>query len=91
MSHLTQILRNFQITVPKTLRERFKMKEGDLIKIEETNSGILMTPVETIDRSQAWFWSKEWQDGEKEVEKEKKRGKTKRFDDIQDFIKDLKK
>lgn len=91
MSSLSHVLRNFQVTLPKPIRKRFGVKEGDLIKIEETDRGILIIPLETVDRSQLWFWSKEWQSGEMEVEEEVKKGKVKKFSNLGDFLKDLKK
>lgn len=91
MTSLARVLRNYQITLPKPLREKFRVKEGDLVKIEETRGGLFVTPVETIDRDQTWFWTPEWQEGEKKVDDERKKGKVKNFKNIDDFVKDLKK
>lgn len=89
MANLAKVLRNYQITLPKPVREQFRLKEGDLVELAETPEGLLIKPVETVDRSQAWFWSDEWQKGEKEVDREKKKGKIKSFDNLDDFLKDL--
>ena len=42
-----------------------------------------------IDPDQAWWWVEEWQKGEREVEKDIKEGKVKRFTNVEDLIKDL--
>ena len=91
MPTTARILRNYQVTLPKKIREKLKLGEGDLIRLEEGPQGILLTPVDTIDRSQAWFWQKEWQEEEKEVDEEIKKGKVKRFKSITDLIRNLKK
>jgi hypothetical protein len=43
-----------------------------------------------IDKSQAYFWTEEWQKGEKEAEEAKKKGKFKEFDKAAEAIKWLK-
>jgi hypothetical protein len=46
------------------------------IAIEEDK--IIIKPVIVIDRSQAWFWSKEWQKKELGVDKLKNEGKVRK-------------
>ncbi len=42
-----------------------------------------------IDLGQAYYWTKEWQDGEKEADEDIKRGRMKRFKSAKDTIKYL--
>ncbi len=42
-----------------------------------------------IDPDQAWWWTEEWQKKEREAEKDVKKGKVKRFTNVEDLIKDL--
>ncbi len=91
MTSLARVLRNYQITLPKPFRDKLRVKEGDLVKIEETKGGLFMTPVETIDRDQTWFWTPQWQKGEKKVDQELKKGKVKTFKNAEELIKELKK
>ena len=51
------------------------LQEGDNLDIEIEDDKIIIKPVIVIDRSQAWFWSKEWQKKESEVDKQKNEGK----------------
>jgi hypothetical protein len=44
-----------------------------------------------IDKSQAYFWTKNWQDAEKEAEEDIKAGRVNTFDSVNDQIKDLNK
>ena len=42
-----------------------------------------------IDPSQAYFWTKEWQEGEGQVEQGRKQGKVKRFRSMKALVEDL--
>jgi len=77
-----------QITIPAPLRKRLNLSEGDSILIEERNGQIILKPL--LDPSQAWFWTEEWQEGEREAEKDIEEGRTKGFDDVEDLIEELK-
>ena len=54
-----------QLTIPQDVRDAAHLEEGDPIEIELVADGILLRPKKLIDASQAWFWSREWQDGER--------------------------
>jgi len=42
-----------------------------------------------IDPDQSWWWTEEWQKGEREAEREVKEGKVKKFSNVEDLIEDL--
>jgi AbrB family looped-hinge helix DNA binding protein len=44
-----------------------------------------------IDTDQRWWWTEEWQKGEREVEKDRKAGRTEIFPDVEGLIKNLRK
>jgi hypothetical protein len=52
-------------------------------------NGILIKPLETIDRSQAWFWSKRWRREEQAVEQDCKKGRVKVSKSVKEFVEDL--
>ena len=56
-----------QMTIPQDVRDAAHLEEGDPIAFELVADGILLRPMKLIDASQAWFWSREWQDGEREA------------------------
>ncbi len=60
-----QILRNGQITLPAKIRRLLSLKHGDYLEPEIKNKFIVLKPKKLIDSDQAWFWTKEWQKGEK--------------------------
>ncbi len=85
-----QLRENGQITLPTSIRRKSNLKAGDLldVKVEEDGS-IRLTPQMAIDRSQAYFWSKRWQAGELQAEKNIQTGKVEKFDNVDDLINDL--
>jgi AbrB family looped-hinge helix DNA binding protein len=67
MTRLTARARG-QVTLPEDIRAAARLEEGDLLDAELTDGGILLRPRKVIDATQAWFWSPEWQQGEREAE-----------------------
>jgi antitoxin PrlF len=79
-----------QLTLPDDIRKAAKLKEGDLIEVVVSDSGeVILRPLATIDRSQAWFWTPEWQAGEREATEEARRGEGERFETDADFLDSL--
>lgn len=46
-------------------------------------------PTKLIDSSQAYFWTKEWQEGEREAEEDIRKGRVKVSKSVKELIKDL--
>jgi len=78
-----------QITLPAEIVKKLNIKTGDNLEVKLEGDRIVVTPVLVIDRSQAWFWSKEWQDMEREVEEDIKAGRLGHAKDVDDLIKQL--
>ena len=73
---MAKITRNFQVSIPKEVRERLHLAEGDLVEVQERDGEIVMVPKKLIDADQAWFWSREWQEGEREVDEDIRAGRV---------------
>ena len=86
---IVKLQKNKNITLPMWLIRRFRIATGDFVRLQETREGILLKPGKLIDPSQAYFWTKEWQQGEREVEEERRQGKVKRFRSMKELVKDL--
>ncbi len=71
--------------------KKFQLGTGDYIRLEKTDDGVLLKPAKLIDASQAYFWTKEWQEGEKQASRDIKKGKTKKFGNVKDLVRDLEK
>ncbi|OGX36297.1 MAG: AbrB family transcriptional regulator [Omnitrophica WOR_2 bacterium RIFCSPLOWO2_12_FULL_50_9] len=84
-----QIRQNFQITLPAEIRKKLHLEVGDFLETEIKDGRVIIKPQKTIDAQQAWFWSKEWQEGEKEAQADLEAGKVKKFKNVEDLIADL--
>ncbi|AYO29700.1 AbrB/MazE/SpoVT family DNA-binding domain-containing protein [Biomaibacter acetigenes] len=84
---ITKLRERSQITLPAEIIKKMKLAPGDTLEITIEDDKIVIKPVLIVDRSQAWFWSKKWQ--EKEVEEDIKAGRVYHAKDIDDLIKQL--
>jgi antitoxin PrlF len=79
-----------QLTLPDDIRKAAKLEEGDLIEAEVSERGeVILRPLATIDRSQAWFWTAEWQAGEREATEQARGGEGEVFRTDDDFLDSL--
>ena len=86
---VVKVQKNKNITLPLWVLKRFHVGPGDFVQLQETRAGILLKPGKLVDPSQSYFWTKEWQTGELEVEMERRHGKVKRFKSMKALVKDL--
>ncbi|MFZ6003335.1 MAG: AbrB/MazE/SpoVT family DNA-binding domain-containing protein [Actinomycetota bacterium] len=74
-----------QLTLPEEIRSAAHLEEGDLFDAELTDEGILLRPRKVIDATQAWFWTTEWQAGEREADADRAAGRVETFDSEDGF------
>ncbi len=87
---VVQVASNGRITLPGSIRRKVGLSDGDLLRVEVAEDGrIVLTPVIAVDRSQAYFWTPRWQQGEREAEEDLREGRVSAFDDVDDLIEDL--
>jgi antitoxin MazE len=79
-----------QIALPKDLRIILNLHKGDNLSVDLKDGKIILEPVIGVPRSQAWFWTPEAQEKIKASEEDFKKGKFKRYDGIDDLLKELK-
>ena len=92
MSTLVRVKNNYQITIPQSLRKKLKINVGDYVEVENQNGDIIMRPVKLVHPDQEYFYTKEWQQGEAEADKDIARGDVVGpFDKIKDGLRALKK
>jgi AbrB family looped-hinge helix DNA binding protein len=89
MTMFSKVTRNGQITLPAKVREELGIEEGDLLEITVEDEKAVLMPKKLIDKSQSYFWTKKWQDAEKEAEADIKAGRVKAFDSADDRIEEL--
>lgn len=74
-----------QLTLPEEIRAAARLEDGDLFDAEITDDGILLRPRKVIDATQAWFWTPEWQAGEREADADSAAGRVETLGSDQDF------
>ena len=86
---VTKLRERSQVTLPAEIIKKLDLKAGDNLEITLEEDKIVIKPVLVIDRSQSWFWSKDWQDKEKEVEAGARSGKIHRASGFKDLVEKL--
>ncbi len=81
MSQLIQIRKKAQLTLPQSVRQELGIREGDLLDVRVQNGAIVLKVKKLVDREQAWFWTKRWQEGEAEAEEDIHSGRLHHFAD----------
>jgi len=89
MPAYTKVTRHGQVTLPASIRKKLGIEGGDLIEVTVEDDRAVLLPKKLIDKSQAYFWTKEWQEAEKEASEDIKAGRVKTFDTAKEMIKDL--
>ena len=86
---ITQLRRRSQVTLPSEVVKKMKLQEGDNLDIVIEDDRIIIKPVLVIDRSQAWFWSKNWQEMEREADDDIKHGRVQKAKDTKELMEKL--
>ncbi len=86
MSELVQVRKKAQITLPQSVRRKLGIEEGDFLDFEDRSGEIVLKVKKLIDKDQAWFWTKRWQEGEREAEEDIRAGRGDTFSNAKDAI-----
>ena len=89
MPAYSKVTRHGQITLPASVRRELGVEEGDLVEIEVVDDRAVLMPKRLVDKSQAYFWTKKWQEGEREADEDIKAGRVRAFDSVEELIEDL--
>jgi len=90
MGTLTKLTSGGQITLPKAIRIKTNMQPGDFVEVSLDKEGrIVLTPKKLVDAGQAYFWTEEWQKGERKADEDIKTGRVKRFKSTAEAVKYL--
>ena len=84
--HVTKVRAKGQVTIPADIRQAARLEEGDPVEVEIVDDGILLRPMKVIDASQAWFWTPEWQAGEREADADLAAGRFDRYESDEEFL-----
>lgn len=64
-----------QVTLPKKVVRQARLSPGDPLEVIYEEDAIILRPQVHIPRDQAYFWTKEWQKGEREADEDIKAGR----------------
>lgn len=75
------------VSLPVELRRRLNIDAaGAQLEITEREDGVIeLRPMVAVPADQAWFWTEEWQAGERQVDEDIDAGRNERFDSAADF------
>lgn len=80
-----------QISLPAAIRKKFHLDEpGAQVELIERNGEIVLRPMLPIPADQAWFWTKEWQEGERIADEEATAGLGTVYNSGEEFLDSLK-
>lgn len=66
---LVKVGSKHQVTIPKGIFEKLRLKPGDYLDAQLRGSKVVLTPKEIVDKEDdSWFWTKEWQAKEREAD-----------------------
>jgi antitoxin MazE len=79
-----------QVVLPKEVRNKLCIKTGDQFRVEILGRKIVLAPVVTVPKEQAWFWTTEIQGKVRASEEDYKRGNYQEYTDADQLLRDLK-
>jgi AbrB family looped-hinge helix DNA binding protein len=86
MSELIQVRKKAQLTLPLSVRQKLGVEEGDFMDVQVRDGEIVLKVKKLVDKEQAWFWTKRWQQGEKEAEEDIRAGRVHHFHDSKSAV-----
>ena len=65
------------------------IEEGEIVEINVEEERAVLMPKKLVDKSQAYFWTRQWQKAEKEASEDVRAGRVKTFELVDKLIEDL--
>lgn len=85
-----QLRRKGQLTVPLQVRRALHLSEGDEVEFTVHADGeVTLRGMTVIPTDQRWFWTEEWQAGEREASAEIAEGNLQVYDDMAALFADI--
>ena len=89
MEQLVKVSRGGQVTLPAALRQAANIEIGDYLEVSLVDDHLVLSPKQLIDKSQTYFWSASWQEGEREADDDLRTGRVKSFETVDDLFAEL--
>ncbi len=90
MSEFVSIQAGGTLAIPLALRRRYGLdRPGAQVEIIDAGDGLIVRPKVAVDSSQAWFWGPDWQEGEREAERQRADGEGTVYGSGEEFVEAL--
>ena len=86
MPELIQVRKKAQVTLPQSVRQALNIEEGDFLDAVVKDGEVVLRVKKLVDKEQAWFWTRRWQEGEREAEEDIRAGRIHRFDSAKEGV-----
>jgi AbrB family looped-hinge helix DNA binding protein len=86
---LTRVRAKGQITIPDTVRRAAHIEEGDYLEMSVQGDALVLRPRVVVPKAQAWFWTGQWQAGEREATEDIAAGRTSPSESDEAFLESL--
>ena len=89
-SHRATVRKKAQVTLPPEIRSALRVREGDeLVFTIDPSGGVRVDALTVIPTEQRWFWTEEWQAGEREANEQISTGNVTVHEDVDALFDDL--
>ncbi|MFB1042354.1 AbrB/MazE/SpoVT family DNA-binding domain-containing protein [Streptomyces chrestomyceticus] len=79
-----------QLTLPKDVQDALHLTEGDVVEFSVHADGeVTLRSMSEIPRDQQWFWTEEWQAGEREASEQVDAGEGTFHGDVDSMFAEL--
>ncbi len=89
VTETVRVARRGQITLPSSLRKAAHIQDGDYLRFVVEDGAISVVVQKLVDRDQAYFWTREWQEGEREADEDIRMGRLKTYDSVDELVAEL--
>ncbi len=86
---LVQVREKAQITIPSKIRKALGIKKGDYLEAQVEDNKIIFVPKVLIDKAEPVALSKKSEKMLKEALEDVKKGRVKKFENVEELIDDL--
>ena len=84
MPVLVQVRKKAQVTLPQSVRTALNIEEGDFLDVKVKDGEIILRVKKLVDKDQSWFWTRRWQEGERQADEDIAAGRVQSFDTAED-------
>ena len=88
-SYLVKVADRGVVTLPAAIRRATDIEKGDFLELVVEGREIRALPKKLVDKDQAYFWSREWQEGEREAQEDINQGRVEEFDSVDELLEEL--